>query len=427
MNGLNQLSLHGGASVTHDARGNITAEGGRTFSYSSENLLTGVATASWTQTYGYDPLLRFAATTGAGLPRSYAYDGDNMLVTNRNGQFLVRIVHGPGENEPLYQLDNQGRRTWYHADERGSIVAASDSTGVVASTVPYDEYGNSPGPSWAFGYTGAFWLPVTNQYYMRARVYDPRLGRFLQADPIGYGDGMNLYAYVGGDPVNLTDPSGMYVYCTGSIIPRSGCDDGQVNFLRVDWVSLPSPSSTTAGHGAVASSSEAGSPSPGPGLLGSGRNSGSGLGDLPGGGRDSEHLGGGFDDAIVVTGTPAVLVTGFGAEPTPQLQLIQQSSMNCRDIDPDTPMVHCRGRYRSETRGFGVTPQAAIRRRRCQAAQDMLFWGGVLTGVIGSAEYGSRGAGLRVPPRVGRVGSWVAFAGVAAATIGLIDVRRYCD
>jgi len=64
VNGLNQLSLHGGASVTHDARGNITAEGGRTFGYSSENLLTNVATSSWTQTYGYDPLLRFAASAG---------------------------------------------------------------------------------------------------------------------------------------------------------------------------------------------------------------------------------------------------------------------------------------------------------------------------------------------------------------------------
>ena len=35
------------------------------------------------------------------------------------------------------------------------------------------------------------------------------MGRFLTVDPIGYGDGLNVYAYVGNDPVNLVDPSGL--------------------------------------------------------------------------------------------------------------------------------------------------------------------------------------------------------------------------
>ena len=46
-------------------------------------------------------------------------------------------------------------------------------------------------------------------YYYKARIYSPTLGRFLQTDPIGYGDGLNWYNYVGGDPVNATDPSGL--------------------------------------------------------------------------------------------------------------------------------------------------------------------------------------------------------------------------
>ena len=61
-----------------------------------------------------------------------------------------------------------------------------------------------------FGYDGYRYDPETGLYHTGARYYDPRLGRFLQPDPIGQAGGVNLYAYVGNDPLNGTDPSGLW-------------------------------------------------------------------------------------------------------------------------------------------------------------------------------------------------------------------------
>ena len=157
--------------------------------------LNGVVLSDSKMIYGATGVLQERSADGGTVLKTYAPQGE---MESTNGTAIPR---------------------YYTRDHLGSIREVTASDGNVSARYDYTPYGERTRISGTYeaakGFTGHDYLADSNFVLTRYRAYDPGLGRWLSADPIGEKGGINLFAYLLGDPVNSFDPFGLDRWVSG--------------------------------------------------------------------------------------------------------------------------------------------------------------------------------------------------------------------
>ena len=202
------------APFQYDNAGNLLQDDKARYSYDAFNRTVKVETFDGNvQVNRYDAEgLRHEMEENGRLVRFIFHKGEAVAEQEENSN-VIRLIRG---SELIARSsDSESARTYYHyaSDEMGSTTHIVDESGNVQNRYAYDAWGKIEVKEEAvpnrFTYYGQQIDPITQQYYLRARFYNPVIGRFTQEDTYR-GDGLNLYAYCANNPVYYVDPLGQY-------------------------------------------------------------------------------------------------------------------------------------------------------------------------------------------------------------------------
>jgi RHS repeat-associated protein len=219
-NYLNQYTQRNAANAVYDKNGNMTQGfDGSGYTYDAQNRLVTAPGMS----FKYDGLNRQVSRTANGVTTYSVWDGWNLIqdyhMSVNNVVEDASYLYGP--TGLVKDLRNN---RYYYQDASGSTSHLASSSGTLLEWYRYDLQGapffydannNQRNPNQSsYGvrhlFTGQQWYKEISLYDLRNRFYSPDIGRFLQADPVGFeGDGNNLYRYCGNNSVTSSDPMGL--------------------------------------------------------------------------------------------------------------------------------------------------------------------------------------------------------------------------
>ena len=183
--------------------------------YNALNQLTETLTKNYKVSFTYDAEGLRTGKTVNGEKTVYVWDGDQVVMElSKGGAVQKRYIRG---NDLVYADKGENtEKTYYVTDMHGNVVQLLDESGNVTKTYEYDSFGNEVKPEKKdenpYRYCGEYYDKETEEVYLRARYYQPSVGRFITRDTYtGESNeplSLHLYTYCANDGVNMVDPSG---------------------------------------------------------------------------------------------------------------------------------------------------------------------------------------------------------------------------
>jgi RHS repeat-associated protein len=218
-----RLINEGDIIYTYDNNGNTvsTTDGvdTSTYSYDYENRLIFAQTPISEIDYEYDVDDIRVSSTVNGIVTKYLVDKNReyaqvLQETDEIGTLIVRYVYG----DDLISQHRNGTATYYHYDGQISTRKLTNASEAITDSYVYDAFGvliNRLGTTANnYLYAGEQYDPNVGFYYLRARYYNPSVGRFMTMDTVAGSifepKTLHKYLYAGNDPVNNIDPSGQF-------------------------------------------------------------------------------------------------------------------------------------------------------------------------------------------------------------------------
>ena len=204
--------------------------------YNALNQLTETLTKNYKVSFTYDAEGLRTGKTVNGEKTVYVWDGDQVVMElSKGGTVQKRYIRG---NDLVYADKGENtEKTYYVTDMHGNVVQLLDESGNVTKTYEYDSFGNEVKPEKKdenpYRYCGEYYDKETEEVYLRARYYEPGVGRFITRDTYtGESDeplSLHLYTYCENDGVNAWDPSGHWGRKDGKYVHQEITKDAYEN------------------------------------------------------------------------------------------------------------------------------------------------------------------------------------------------------